>query len=81
MLHRLTHRKLRITEVVFATKIGDVRPLKRPEGMTVEHGGQFCQVQIHKEQAILKTIGRWPEPAMSNGALINTAMHASSLLK
>jgi hypothetical protein len=49
--------------------------------MTIEHGGQFFQIQIHKEQAISKMIGPWPEAAMSNGALVNAAMHASSLLK
>jgi hypothetical protein len=49
--------------------------------MTVEHGGQFFQVQIHKEQAISKTVWRRSETAMSNGALVNAAIHASSLLK
>jgi glutamate synthase domain-containing protein 2 len=81
MLHRLIHRQPRVAKVISATKIGDVRPLKRPEGMTVKHSGQFRQIQIHEEQAILKMIGRWPEPAMSNGALVNAAMHALSLLK
>ena len=73
--HSLLDRFSGIAEMIFATKIGNVRTLKRPERMNIEYPGHLRQIQVHKKKSVLKHIRSGPEAAVPDVAFIDEAMH------
>ena len=73
----LSERNLWVTKVIPAAKAGQIEAFVSPQGVDVKKRRQLVEIEKHEEQAILKHIRLWPEPAVSDGPLVDTTMHDS----
>jgi hypothetical protein len=66
---------VRLPEVIFSAKIGQIDVLCGPERMYVKHIGQFRQIKVHQIEPVLKYIDNRCKPSVPDPSMVYAAFH------